>query len=39
MDAENVTKDLIELSNSFDRMFNNINEIEDEINKLKEKKQ
>jgi len=37
MDAENVTKDLIELSNSFDRMFNNINEIEDEINKLKEK--
>ncbi len=38
MDAENVTKDLIELSNSFDRMFNNINEIEDEINKLKEKK-
>lgn len=37
MDAENVTKDLTELSNSFDRMFNNINEIEDEINKLKEK--
>ena len=37
MDAENVTKDLIELSNSFDRMFDNINEIEDETNKLKEK--
>lgn len=37
IDAENVTKDLVELTNSFDKMLNNINEIENEINKLKEK--
>ena len=37
IDAENVTKDLVKLANSFNIMFNNINNIENEINKLKEK--